>query len=203
MLLTNTLLSQFSYSLRFMTLLLVIALIPVSAQGEQKQDACSAELQKLIRAVAQNETLYQNLRLQLTCSEVAHAGWFLHDDSIKVKRQSTIALTVQGEKFAERTQTSGDFVKHLTGGLGWLKEGFRDSASRTVKEETRPFQIRTGTRTITSVFDGTSYQYFMEDKLRNQGATEPPRLEQDGMISDQSPGLTDLARPHMFLFEPA
>src|SRR5690606_34190129 len=113
------------------------------------------ELQKLIQAVAQNETLYRNLRLKLTCSEVAHAGWFLHDDSIKVKRQSTIALTVQGEKFAERTQTSGDFVKHLTGGLG-----FRASDATKVKEETRSFQIRTGTRTITSVFDGTSYQYF-------------------------------------------
>ncbi|WP_417387011.1 hypothetical protein [Gimesia sp.] len=42
----------------------------------------------------------------------------------------------------------------------------------------------------------------MEEKLSTQDATEPPPASQSGMFAHQSPGLTNLARPHMFLFEP-
>ncbi|WP_417387012.1 hypothetical protein [Gimesia sp.] len=112
------------FAVRIFLLLLSVTLSPVFARGQEKEQASSVELQNLIQAIEEQENLYRNLRLNLTCSEVAHAGWFQSDDSRKVHRKSMITLVVQGKKFAEWTMSSGAFVNHFFGGSGWENEGF-------------------------------------------------------------------------------
>lgn len=164
----------------------------------------SAALQALIQEIEQNEALYKKLQVNMTCSDVDQADMTSYDGPKPIQRQSKISLTVQGEMFRNQTQTKGLFVfMSLNGGLGlyWLQDGYRPTNPGKIVDDPPQSQVNTGTEESTDVFNGTTFRSFWKDIYTAKGKEKQPRISKRGMISDQTSGLINLARPHMLLLE--
>jgi len=210
--LQKTLLTRPVVSIRFAVILLAFFFLPVSDGSAQEKTKIaspasggktkiSAALQVLIQEIEQNEALYKNLQVNMTCSEVDQANLTLYDGPKPIQRQSKISITVQGEMFRNRNQTKGRFISYHSLGLYWLQDGYRPTDSKKIVDDPPQIQVDSGTQENTDVFNGTTFRSFWKDIYAAKGKDEQPRIQKKGLISDQTTGLINLARPHMLLLE--
>lgn len=159
--------------------------IPTSASKTEG----AAALQTLIQEIEQNEALYKKLQVDMTRSKVDQADVFPYYGPKPIRQNSKLLLIVQGEMFRNQTQTKGLFVSRA---IYAFPSG--DHPLPNIK-------VNTGTKENTNVFNGTIFRSFWKDIYDAKGEEKQPRIRKRGMISDQTPGATNLARPHMLLFE--
>lgn len=176
----------------FSVLLIAGIVTPLSAQDEQKQPAQSAELQKLIRDVEQNEKYYDDLKLNLTSTKLEKGSFYSLNWPNPIGYETQISLDVQGLKFRQDNQSNGRYFVITQGGLGWLKKTTKPS---------EPNYTEVGTKTRITVCNGKSIRSFWSEDVVAEKKDEQRKKSSNGLISDKLQHLPNLARPHMFLLE--
>jgi len=184
--------SRLTHSTCFTVLLLAGAVFPLSARGEQNTTVEIDEPQKLIREVELNEKFYSNLKLNLISTKTDEVTFFLIDAPKPIQSKTETSLIVQGLKFRQEDRSKGRYVVITQRGLGWPKEKTNPAnANYTV----------IGTQERITVSDGQTCHHFWTENVTAQNKGRQRQTSSNGLISDESQRLPNLARPHMFLME--
>ncbi|QDU08233.1 hypothetical protein [Gimesia aquarii] len=140
-------------------------------------------LKELIREVQKNEQLYSDLKLTMTS---VYEKLPKHVDVNKQNQsESEISIDLQGQKFCKHAKVKSHF---------WGAAFFGISPKPTESSSS-------GTTETINVFDGKTRRSFWKSDTSPTTIGEPRRVRSRGLISDEPPSLTNLARPHMFLLD--
>ncbi|QDT96804.1 outer membrane lipoprotein-sorting protein [Gimesia aquarii] len=159
--------------------------VPTSASKTEG----AAALEALIQEIEENEALYKKLQIGMARSMVDQADVFPYDGPKPIRQNSKLSLIVQGNMFRNQTQTKGLFVSRAI------------YAFPSSDHPLPNIKVNTGTEENMNVFNGTIFRSFWKDIYDAKGEEKQPRIRKKGIISDQTPGVINLARPHMLLFE--
>lgn len=191
MIFQNTLSTQLISSTTIAFVLMLGVLLPKSVRGDQNQKTAEETakasvpqndaFQDLIQEVKRNEKLFTDLQLWLTC--VYEKLPKPTDINKQIQTESLISIDLQEKKFRLESITKG---------------------RRIIQIFTLPKKITsrevTGTDEAILVFDGNTVYRYSTDDWKSDKIEKHPRIKHSGEISEKTPTLTNLARPHMFLY---
>ncbi|QDT92260.1 hypothetical protein [Gimesia algae] len=179
MLLTNTLTNQPACAFRFQTVLLACLFLHTTTVNAQENPTA---LQNLIEEIEQHEKLYANLKLDVT--SVNEMLPERKEADQQIRHVTKTMLFRHGNQYREEESKRGRFqIQYFA----------------PPKKELR-MHSNTGVMKRMQVYDGDIFRSYSSIDLTTARKDGKPIKHHSGEITDEPPQVSNLVRPHMFLF---